>query len=100
MEDVDWLYGDDDASYCQVMTYRAEDLVPVCACPSQVDNIHPVSEVEGTKLDQVFIGSCTNGRLEDLAVQPASLRAKLLPASSSSLRPAVRSIWTPSRPDT
>ena len=36
------------------------------ACPSQVDKIKPVSEVEGTELDQVFIGSCTNGRLEDL----------------------------------
>ena len=43
LEDVDWLYGDEDASYCRVMTYQAEELVPVCACPSQVDNIHPVS---------------------------------------------------------
>ena len=67
LEDVDWLYGDEDASYCRVMTYQAEELVPVCACPSQVDNIHPVSELVGTEIDQVFIGSCTNGRLEDLA---------------------------------
>ena len=36
------------------------------ACPSQVDKIRAVKEVEGTELDQVFIGSCTNGRLEDL----------------------------------
>ena len=48
------------------MAIEAEDLVPVVACPSQVDKIKPVSEVEGTELDQVFIGSCTNGRLEDL----------------------------------
>ena len=66
LEDVDWLYGDEDASYCRVMTYQAEELVPVCACPSQVDNIHPVSELVGTEIDQVFIGSCTNGRIGDL----------------------------------
>ena len=64
LEDVDWLYGDEDASYCRVMTYQAEELVPVCACPSQVDNIHPVSELVGTEINQVFIGSCTNGRLK------------------------------------
>ena len=67
LSEVDWIYGDEDAQYCQLIEYQAEDLVPVCACPSQVDNIHPVSELVGTKLDQVFIGSCTNGRLEDLA---------------------------------
>ena len=66
LADVDWLYGDEDAEYCQTITYKAEDLVPVVACPSQVDKIRAVKEVEGTKLDQVFIGSCTNGRLEDL----------------------------------
>ena len=92
MEDVDWLYGDDDANYCRVMTYRAEDLVPVCACPSQVDNIHPVSEVEGTELDQVFIGSCTNGRLEDLAVAARILEGKTV-ACKLIITPASRQIY-------
>ena len=92
MEDVDWLYGDDDASYCKVMTYQAEDLVPVCACPSQVDNIHPVSEVEGTELDQVFIGSCTNGRLEDLAVAARILEGKTV-ACKLIITPASRQIY-------
>mgnify|MGYP000960326688 CR=1 FL=1 len=76
LEDVDWLYGDEDASYCRVMTYQAEELVPVCACPSQVDNIHPVSELVGTEIDQVFIGSCTNGRLEDLRAAAEVLKGK------------------------
>lgn len=76
LEDVDWLYGDEDASYCRVMTYQAEELVPVCACPSQVDNIHPVSELVGTEIDQVFIGSCTNGRLEDLQAAAEVLKGK------------------------
>ncbi len=60
------LRPDADASYSRILTYKAEDMVPVMACPSLVDNIKPVSEVSGTKVDQVFLGSCTNGRLEDL----------------------------------
>ena len=60
------LTGDEDAGYCRVMTYRGEDFVPVMACPSQVDKIRDISQLEGTVIDQVFIGSCTNGRLEDL----------------------------------
>lgn len=39
---------------------------PQVACPHNVDNVKPISKVEGTKIDQAFIGSCTNGRLEDL----------------------------------
>lgn len=61
------LKSDEDASYFKTMSYRAEDFVPVMACPSQVDKIRNVSELEGIAIDQVFIGSCTNGRLEDLA---------------------------------
>ena len=45
--------------YMKMVTYRAEDFVPVMACPSQVDKIRNVSELEGTEIDQVFIGSCT-----------------------------------------
>ena len=76
MEDVDWLYGDEDAAYCRTITYQAEELVPVCACPSQVDNIHPVSELVGTDIDQVFIGSCTNGRIEDMRVTASILKGR------------------------
>ena len=60
------LVGDADAVYLKELHYKAEDFVPVMACPSQVDKIRNVSELEGTVIDQVFIGSCTNGRLEDL----------------------------------
>ena len=92
LSDVDWLYGDEDANYCRVMEYQAEELVPVCACPSQVDNIHPVSEVEGTKLDQVFIGSCTNGRLEDLEAAARILKGKKT-AVKLIVTPASRKIY-------
>ena len=70
------LVGDEDAKYIKTVTYRAEDLVPVMACPSQVDKIRDVSTLEGTEIDQVFIGSCTNGRLEDLAAAAEVLKGK------------------------
>ncbi len=70
------LFGDGDASYCKIMTYRAEDFVPVMACPSQVDKIRSVSELKGIKIDQVFIGSCTNGRLEDIQMAARVLEGK------------------------
>ena len=70
------LTGDEDGVYKKVIRYRAEDFVPVMACPSQVDKIRPVSELEGIAIDQVFIGSCTNGRLEDLAAAAGVLKGK------------------------
>lgn len=70
------LKSDEDASYFKTMTYRAEDFVPVMACPSQVDKIRDVSELEGIAIDQVFIGSCTNGRLEDLAAAAQILKGR------------------------
>lgn len=82
------LAGDADASYVKEITYQAEELVPVLACPSQVDNIHPVSELAGTKIDQVFIGSCTNGRLEDLQRAAEVLKGK-------KVAPFVKLIVTP-----
>ena len=70
------LKADADAVYAREITYRAEDFVPVMACPSQVDKIRPVAELEGTQIDQVFIGSCTNGRLEDLMAAARILEGK------------------------
>ncbi len=75
-DQVKELFGDEDASYARVMTYKAEDFVPVMACPSLVDNIHPVAEMAGKHVDQVFLGSCTNGRLEDLHTAAAILKDK------------------------
>lgn len=70
------LAADTDAGYVREITYRAEELVPVLACPSQVDKIRPAEEVAGTEVDQVFIGSCTNGRLEDLMAAADILKGK------------------------
>lgn len=70
------LVGDEDASYCKTVVYKAEDFVPVMACPSQVDKIRNVSELSGIPIDQVFIGSCTNGRLEDLQAAAEVLKGR------------------------
>jgi len=59
---------DEDAESLKTMYINVNDLEPQIACPHNVDNVKPVSEVEGTHIDQVFLGSCTNGRLEDLRV--------------------------------
>ena len=88
------LVGDSDAEYVRTIHYNAEDFVPVLACPSQVDNIHPVSELIGTSIDQVFIGSCTNGRLEDLQRAAAVLKGKkVAPFTKLIVTPASRKIY-------
>lgn len=88
------LAADAGASYVREITYQAEDLVPVLACPSQVDNIRPVKELEGTQIDQVFIGSCTNGRLEDLMAAAEILDGKqVAPFVKLIVTPASRKIY-------
>ena len=88
LETVDWVKADPDAKYEKVLTYRAEDLEPVVACPPYVDNIHPLSEVVGTKITQVCLGSCTNGRLEDLEIAAHILEGK-------TISPYVKFVVTP-----
>lgn len=88
------LHADGDAVYSRVLHYQAEELVPVVACPSLVDNIKPVSEVAGTKVDQVFLGSCTNGRLEDLQAAAEILKGKTIaPFLKMIVTPASRKIY-------
>lgn len=88
---------DDDAKYDSVLEVDAAALEPLVACPHTVDNVKPAREVAGTKVHQVFIGSCTNGRLEDIAVAASMLRGKtrhgdtrlmIVPASRRVMRDA------------
>lgn len=88
------LSGDADANYVKTLHYQAEDFVPVMACPSQVDKIRPVSQLEGTVIDQVFIGSCTNGRLEDLEAAAKVLKGKqVAPFVKLIVTPASRKVY-------
>ena len=61
------LASDPDATFAETRRYDAASLEPQVAVPHNVDHVVPVSKVAGTNVDQVFIGSCTNGRYEDLA---------------------------------
>ena len=71
------IFGPDaDAVYDQVLEIDASKLEPQIACPHTVDNVKPISEVKGKKLNQIVIGSCTNGRLDDLEVAAKILKGK------------------------
>jgi len=70
------LYPDAEANYEQVIRVNLDQLEPMLSFPHAVDNVHPVSRVKGTKIQQAFIGTCTNGRLEDLAVAAEILKDK------------------------
>ncbi len=68
--------SDPDAVYERVLDVDISDLEPQVAVPHSVDNVKPVSEVEDIEVDQAFIGSCTNGRLEDLRSAARVLKGK------------------------
>jgi homoaconitase/3-isopropylmalate dehydratase large subunit len=75
-EKIEAISADHDASYEKVYEFSVDNLKPQIACPHSPDNVRDVEEVLGTKIDQVFIGSCTNGRSEDLKVAAEILRGK------------------------
>ncbi len=68
--------SDDDADYIQTMRIDLDRLEPLVALPFSPENVRPVSEVKGIRLDQVVIGSCTNGRIDDLRVAASILRGR------------------------
>ncbi|RME10412.1 MAG: aconitate hydratase, partial [Aquificota bacterium] len=74
----DWmgLLPEPDAEYDEVIEINLSELEPLIACPHSPDNVLPVREVEGTKVDQVVIGSCTNSSFVDLTRAGLMLRGK------------------------
>ncbi len=79
LSEIDWIRVDDDAKYEKVLVYDLDELEPQLSCPQGVDNVHPVSEIIGTKMDEVYIGSCTNGSIEDMKAAADILRGKHVP---------------------
>lgn len=97
---VEPIAPDKDAEYCETYEFSVDKLGPQVACPHSPDNVKDVADVAGVKVDQVFIGSCTNGRHEDLhsAAQilkghrvKDGLRLVVVPATMEVAREAVRS---------
>ena len=80
--------SDPDATYKKVLDVDVTDMEPQVSCPHSVDNVKPISEVDEVEVDQAFIGSCTNGRLEDLR-----LAARLL--EGRKIHKGVRMLVTP-----
>jgi methanogen homoaconitase large subunit len=76
IEPLESLRSSSDASYERVLDLDASKLDPQVSCPFSVDNVKPVSKVSGIKIDQAFIGSCTNGRLEDLQIAAGILKGR------------------------
>lgn len=84
----DVIKSDTDSHYEHEYHFQVHDLEPQIACPHNVDNVRPVSKVSGTHIDQAVIGSCTNGRLEDLHIAADVLKNK-------TVHPDVRLIVVP-----
>jgi 3-isopropylmalate/(R)-2-methylmalate dehydratase large subunit len=70
------LSSDRDVVYAQTVEFNVAELEPQVACPSSVDNVKPVSEVGDIPVEQAFIGSCTNGRIEDLRLAAQIIKGK------------------------
>jgi len=88
------LAGDADAPRERGLRYRAADFVPVMALPSNVDHVAAIRDLEPVAIDQVFLGSCTNGRLEDLMAAAEILKGKhIAPFVKLIVTPASRKIW-------
>jgi 3-isopropylmalate/(R)-2-methylmalate dehydratase large subunit len=73
---LDLVQPDPDAEYEQTVTIDVSKLEPQIACPHTVDNVKPLAAVAGTRINQVVIGSCTNGRLDDIEMAASLLRGK------------------------
>ncbi len=82
---------DTDAEYARVIDFDVTDLEPVATVGYKPDQVKTIAELEGTKINQIYIGSCTNGRIEDLRVAASILKGK-------KISPNVRAIVSPATP--
>ena len=86
--------GDPGASYVRTVEIDLADLVPLISRPGHPEDVVAVRDVAGTKIDSAFIGSCTNGRFEDLEAAAAILRGRrIAPGVVLKIVPATRKVW-------
>lgn len=85
---------DEDAVYRDKFCWDASQLEPMAACPNAVDNVVPVSQLNEVLVDQVYIGSCTGGRISDLQMAADILKNRhVAPGCRLLVSPASRSVW-------
>lgn len=82
---VEFIEPDSDAEYDQVIEISVTHLEPQVACPHAVDHVVPIGRVAGRRVHQVVIGSCTNGRLEDLALAARIIKGRKVAAGTRML---------------
>lgn len=70
------LWSDSDAEFCETHDFDLSEIVPVVAKPHAVDNVCPVKDLPETKVDQIYLGTCTNGRVEDLKSALAVMKGR------------------------
>lgn len=88
------VFPDDGAAYERTLSYDVAGLEPRVACPHAVDNVVPVGEAAGTRVDQVVVGTCTNGRVDDLVAAANILRNRRVAAGVRVLIfPASRAVY-------
>jgi 3-isopropylmalate/(R)-2-methylmalate dehydratase large subunit len=93
-EALEGVYADPDAAYVETIEVGITDLEPLIACPPNPANVVPVREVTGRRIDSVFLGSCTNGRLEDFQAVAEVVRGKrVAPGVMVSVVPATREVY-------
>lgn len=92
--DVVPVYADTDAHYDKIVEMAIHDLEPLISRPGHPEDVVPVRECKGRKIDSVFIGSCTNGRFEDMRVAADILKDRLVaPGVVLKIVPSTRNIW-------
>jgi len=79
-EKSEGIWADSDAKYAKEIDINLDELFPLVAAPHHVDNVKAISEVIGTELHEALVGTCTNGRLEDLQIVAEILKGKTIPA--------------------
>lgn len=88
------LSADPDSAYDDVVEINLDDLEPMVACPSSPDAVKPISEVQGVKVDQVCVGSCTNSSYRDLMTVASILRGRTVsPRLSMTVSPGSRQVF-------
>ena len=88
------LAPDEGAEYERVLNFDVSNMSPMVACPHLPDNVHPIENVEPKKVDQVVIGSCTNGRISDLREAAAVLKGRKVASHTRTIvLPATPTIW-------